>query len=165
MKIRLSAGIQILVITGPESSGKTTLANKLHQNYGIPTIAEYARTYLTQKEGTYVYEDLELIAKCQNIQENQAHTKYPLILCDTDLVTIEIWSQEVFGKTINLPIPHTSKKHYLLCKPDIPWEADQLRENPADRDRLFEVYEAYLTKNELSYTVLDRDDRSNLTLN
>ena len=31
--------------------------------------------------------------------------------------------------------------HYFLCKPDIPWEPDPLRENPEDRERLFKLYE------------------------
>ena len=29
---------------------------------------------------------------------------------------------------------------YLLCYPDIPWEPDPLRENPDNREELFELY-------------------------
>jgi nicotinamide riboside kinase len=44
--------------------------------------------------------------------------------------------------------------HYFLCAPDIPWEADPLRENPDDRQQLFEFYLATLQKNRRSFTIL-----------
>lgn len=160
MKTNIPRGKQIIVVTGPESSGKTTLVNRLKMNYDVPIVAEFARTYLEQKEGhKYEFSDLEIIARCQNIQEAEAHKSYPLIVCDTDIVTIDIWAMEVFNKSISLPNNNLDKKHYLLCKPDIPWESDSLRENPGDRDRLFEVYKLYLETNMLSYEILDKEDR------
>lgn len=44
--------------------------------------------------------------------------------------------------------------HYFLCKPDIPWEPDPLRENPEDRKRLFKLYERDLLGLGASYNVL-----------
>ena len=35
-------------------------------------------------------------------------------------------------------------RFYLLCKPDIPWESDPLRENPNDRIKLFDIYKMEL---------------------
>ena len=32
------------------------------------------------------------------------------------------------------------QRRYLLCPPDLPWEADPLRENPHDRERLYDLY-------------------------
>jgi nicotinamide riboside kinase len=159
MKTNTRVGKQIIVVTGPESSGKTTLVNRLKADYGIPIVPEFARTYLEQKGKDYNFSDLEVIGKCQNIQEQVAHSKYPYIICDTDIVTIDIWSMEVFSNSILLPNKNVELKHYLLCKPDIPWKHDPLRENPSDRDRLFDVYKKYLEGKGLSFEVLNEEGR------
>ena len=44
--------------------------------------------------------------------------------------------------------------YYLLCKPDIPWEEDRLRENPNERDDIFDVYETTLKKRNLNYKIV-----------
>ena len=159
MKTNTPAGKTIIVVTGPESSGKTSLVNRLKADFGIPIVPEFARGYLENKGAKYDFNDLITIGKCQNIQENEAHNKFPLIVCDTDIITIDIWALEVFERPIDLPNFHTESKHYLLCRPDIPWVADPLRENPDDRDRLFEVYKQYLEKMGLSFDVLDEVKR------
>ena len=165
MKINIPKGKQIIVVTGPESSGKTTLVNRLKTEYSVPVVSEFARTYLEQKEDPkYQFEDLEMIGRCQNIQEKEAHNLYPLIVCDTDIITIDIWAKEVFNKSITLPNNNSDKKYYLLCKPDIPWVVDPLRENPDDRDRLFELYSQYLESKLLSFEILDETDRLNYKL-
>lgn len=45
----------------------------------------------------------------------------------------------------------SSFDHILLCKPDFPWERDEMRENPIDRDRLFEHYQTLLEEYALSF--------------
>lgn len=162
MKINSKNKAEIIVITGPESSGKTTLAKKLNTIYGIPLVLEFARLYLEQNGSNYDFSDLEKIAYCQNIQEKEKHDSFPLIICDTDFITIDIWANEKFGKGLTTKLPFPTKKHYLLCKPDIPWKPDPLRENPNDRERLFVKYEEYLKQEGLSYEVLDESDRENL---
>ena len=157
-------GKEILVITGPESSGKTTLANRLSQQFGVALVTEFAREYLEINGADYNYDDLIMIGKCQNIQEKDGHIRFPFVICDTDIITIDIWSEEIFGKSIQLPNNFKDKKHYLLCKPDILWEPDPLRENPVDRSRLFELYEEYLMTHDLSYEVLDERARSEYSI-
>lgn len=158
--MNIPEGKQIIVVTGPESSGKTTLVNRLNAEYGIPIVSEFARTYLERKQtDKYEFSDLETIGNCQNIQESEAHKAYPIIICDTDIITIDIWSMEVFGKPISLDNNYLDKKFYLLCKPDIPWVYDPLRENREDRDRLFEVYKLYLERKELTFKILNEEER------
>ncbi len=57
--------------------------------------------------------------------------------------TLRIWSLEKFNKVAPI-ISHfevnQNFNHYLLCKPDLPWVMDPFRENPNDRERLFELY-------------------------
>jgi len=165
MKINIPKEKRIIVVTGPESSGKTTLVNRLKIEYGVPVVPEFARTYLEQKrDSKYQFSDLEIIGRCQNLQEAEAHKNYPLIVCDTDIITIDIWSLEVFNKPISLANNNSYKKHYLLCRPDIPWVSDPLRENPDDRARLFEIYKLYLETKNLSFTILNKEDRLNYKL-
>ena len=135
-----------IIITGPESSGKTTLSKNLSQYLNSKLVNEFARDYLAKKNNTYNFENLLEIAKNQYKIENQ---KSKLIVCDTDLLTIKIWSEYKFGKCDSwiLDKINTQKKEqriYLLCKPDLNWEYDPQRENELDRDKLFNIYKKEL---------------------
>ena len=162
MKIEIPEGKQILVFTGPESSGKTTAAERLSTEYNLPLVHEYAREHLEKKGPEYTFDDLIFIANTQVDLEKNAYNNHDLILCDTDLLTIRIWASDKFQKELNLVDFLQEHKHYLLCLPDIPWENDPLRENPTDRDRLFHIYETELKKMNASYTIVDQDARNQL---
>ncbi|MBL7984569.1 MAG: ATP-binding protein [Flavobacteriales bacterium] len=137
-----------VVITGPESSGKSVLAGELAAYFGAPLVPEYARTYLEQRPGAYVQADLLAIAQGQVAAERAAITQADdLFICDTDLLTIRIWSLEKFGTCdpwIDHHLEATVESLWLLCSPDLPWQPDPLRENPHDRDRLFDRYRTEL---------------------
>ena len=164
MKIDISSNIEILVFTGPESSGKTTCAIKISEEYQLPLVSEYAREYLMNYGSDYTIEDIRNIAEKQMELEKLAHKANPLIICDTDIITLEIWALEKFGTSL-VPVDNLAeKKHYLLCYPDIPWEPDPLRENPEDRLRLYERYKNYLIELNLPYSILNREKRSSLQL-
>ncbi len=152
-----------IVITGPESTGKTYLSKFLSKQFEAPIVPEYAVEYLNKKtNGKYFYEDLVKIAKGQLKSEDEIASKYntKLLLCDTDLITIKIWSEVRFFKVDNRilrAIESRTYDHYLLCKPDIPWEYSELRENPNDRDDLFVLYEQELNTYDKSYSIIQGD--------
>jgi NadR type nicotinamide-nucleotide adenylyltransferase len=168
------SAVRKIVITGPESSGKTTLAGALAAHYGTPWVQEAARSYLEGRAGFgvdhgYVEADLLDIARLQ-LQQEDAHatdagTGAPRALfCDTDLITIRIWGEEKFGRSDPWIVRQTEERPYdlwLLCTPEMPWEPDPLRENPYDRDRLFAVYERTLRRLRKPYAVMvgDREAR------
>ena len=141
--------MQRIAITGPESSGKTTLARALAAHFGVPWVPEFAREYLKDLDRPYVKEDLLCIAEGQLEAERRIASGRPsMLVCDTDLLVIRIWSQEKFERVdprLEELVRGTEYHHTLLCKPDLPWEPDPLRENPHDRDRLFGIYEQELT--------------------
>ncbi len=160
-----------VVLTGPECTGKTTLIEKLSHHYGIPYIPEFAVEYLNNrknKKKKYTLEDLQMIAAGQTFSENlflmtTALTEAKITLCDTDILTIKIWAEVVFGKTdetienlVNIFAKGRKKENiYFLCSPEgIEWEAHPLRENPNDRDKLFGLYENLLKKQKVKYVVL-----------
>ena len=61
---------EIVVITGPESCGKTTLARQLADRWEAPLVNEAARDYLQNKD-SYQESDLLEIAKLQNAMEQE----------------------------------------------------------------------------------------------
>ena len=81
-----------IIITGPESSGKTTLCKSLSKHFKIPFAKEFAREYLQKKNKNYIEEDLIKIAEGQLISEKKH------ILLDTDLITIKVWSNYKYGR-------------------------------------------------------------------
>ena len=132
-----------IIVTGPESSGKTTLCKALSIHFKIPFNKEFAREFLNQLGRNYKKDDLLKIAKGQ--LKSEENTK----LLDTDLITIKIWSEYKYGicdKWIIEQIERqkSENRFYLLCKPDIPWIADMQRENPNDRAEIFEIYKKEL---------------------
>jgi nicotinamide riboside kinase len=157
--------MKFIVITGPESSGKTTLSNQLSTHFNYPLIDEYARTYLNTIDRSYIESDLEHIAEYQIDIDNKINN-LPTIL-DTDLLTTYIWLEEVFEKCQLDWLKHLSintEKIYLLCKPDIPWTYDPQRENPHDRQRLYEKYKYYLDFLNLNYIEIFGEEETRLQM-
>ncbi len=131
-----------IVITGPESTGKTILAKNLAEYFGVPWVPEFARTYIAQLQKPYVKEDLLTIAKGQ-IAEEERYAVYPYFFLDTNLLTIKIWSEFRYQNCDRWIVEQMNAQKYdlyLLCKPDIPWEADPQREHPHLREELFLIY-------------------------
>jgi nicotinamide riboside kinase len=173
-----------IVLTGPESCGKSTLAEQLSAQLHVPLVMEYARAYLmgklqhaiaksgggrrelaTAAPPQYNLTDLEKIARGQVHLEQQAFLETTTcIVADTDLLTMKIWSEEKFShcpdwifEKLNQPSPAL----YLLCSPEgIAWETDPLRENPADRARLFDLYERDLQFFKKDFVVLRGDKKA-----
>ncbi|MGB1004053.1 MAG: AAA family ATPase [Salibacteraceae bacterium] len=149
-----------LLITGPESSGKTFLANEISKILDGELVKEYAREFLSEQIG-YKEKDLTHIAKQQSLQEFEAfNSATNLVVCDTGIEVICIWSQEKFGKVASKIQNLLNLEKYdliLLCKPNIPWEADELREHPYQRDYLFDIYVKFLEYYKVSYFVIDED--------
>ena len=133
-----------VIVTGAESSGKTTLCNALTEHFNIPFIAEFAREFLNKLDGNYTQDDLLAIAKGQLQSEQLTTNTNQLSLQDTDLITIKIWSEYKYGNCNNWIIEEIEKQKkdsrlYFLCKPDIEWISDPLRENPKNRMTLFKL--------------------------
>ena len=133
-----------IVVTGPESSGKTTLAKTLAKKYNAPFVEEVVREYLSHLGRKHKFEDLEKIARLQQQAINEKNDS--LVFCDTDLLTIKIWAEDKYNKTIDgveEMLLQNSPDLYILCFPDLPWEPDPLRE---DMGRLDVIYKKYLSE-------------------
>lgn len=135
-----------IAITGPESTGKTTISSQLTKYFHGSFIPEYAREYILSLNRDYRYEDLEHIATIQMESFIQANSEYPKILFfDTWLIITKVWFQEVFGRCPNWllqAIRDYKMDFYLICAPDIEWIKDEVRENGGQRR--IELYNKYM---------------------
>ena len=147
-----------IIVTGPESSGKTTLCKALSKHFNLPFSKEYAREYLDVLNRDYNQEDLLKIAKGQLKSEQNTQ------LLDTDLITIKIWSEYKYGSCDKWILDQIKKqksenRYYLLCNPEIPWKADQQRENPNDREELLKIYKKELEALGHDYFIVEGESR------
>jgi len=146
-------------ITGPESTGKSLLAEGLAKHYNTSYVPEYAREHLKDIGRNYTLEDINIIAKGQLLWEAQFEmaTDKALLFCDTDLLVTKIWAEVVFGQCpewIEQMFVEHQYDLYLLCYPDLEWQPDPLRENPDDREYLFRLYEQELKEQKFPYAVV-----------
>ena len=137
-----------IVITGPESTGKTTLAQRLASHFQTAWVPEYARTYLDGLSRPYGYEDLEQIARGQLEWVAQYEKKArKFLFLDTGMLVLKVWSEYKYGHCAPFILEslHRDPPHlYVLCGTDVPWEYDPLRENPGEREVLYEIYRGEL---------------------
>ena len=151
----------LIAVVGPESCGKTTLARAIAQHLSAPLVEEYAREYLELRspEGGYSREDVLSIAKNQWEREQQALLRNTQnLVLDTDLLVIKIWWEQKYGNCHPWILDKLNKqptRKYLLTKPDMPWQPDPLRENPDDREFLFDIYKRELEIRGNDYEVID----------
>ena len=137
-----------IAITGPESTGKTTLALQLASFFHGQYISEYAREYIGSLYEHYTFGDVENIARkqVQQYQETKSDTE-SIFFFDTWLIITKIWFMWVFGRVpewLETQIHQCPIDLYLLCRPDLPWEADFVRENGGE-NRL-KLYDEYRTE-------------------
>ncbi len=137
--------LKTIVITGPESTGKTMISEYLAGSLGCPWIPEYARQYIGSLDRPYNYSDLVHIADNQILHRKSIEkTGAPMLILDTWLIITKVWFMEVFNKYPGYLDEEISKQVidlFLICKPDIPWISDRLRENGGvKRDYLMNRY-------------------------
>ena len=153
-----------VAITGPESTGKSTLAERLAKHFNVAYIPEYSRTYLENFEGKYTENDVVEIAKAQHnliIEEEKKNPK--ILIADTEIIVCKIWIEYVFKHPNEMTEDLLRRQNfdlYLLCDIDLPWVYDPLRENPNidERKELFEIYKNTLTKMNVPFGVVRGSD-------
>lgn len=140
----MSLEIKKVVVLGPECTGKSELSEFLAKEFKTVWVEEFARTYINNLQRPYGLSDLVNIAKGQLYLEDTLTSKAnKLLICDTDLYVIKIWSTFKYGycdPEILKSIASRKYDLYLLTYIDIPWEADPQREHPDQRELLYELY-------------------------
>jgi nicotinamide riboside kinase len=160
---RKTNDVKIYVLTGPESSGKTSLAKSLSAYYDVNFVAEYSRIYLEINGAEYNHEQVLEMAKGQVKLETRLkkQAQHPLIY-DTDLLTYKIWYNFKYGiesKYVNNKLKAYQNRFYFLCSPDFQWHDDELRENPADQWEIFDLYKENLLAFGFDFAILEGDEK------
>jgi HTH-type transcriptional repressor of NAD biosynthesis genes len=158
-----SAQLIKVVLYGPESTGKTTLAKQLAEHYNTLWVPEFMREYLQKKwdskKELVTREDLIPIAKGQLKLENEASQQVEnLLICDTNLLELKVYSEYYYDGYCPSEIKNEATRNnyniYLLTYIDTPWEADGLRDIPNNRDEMFRIFEAELKEQSFPYKIL-----------
>ncbi len=149
-----------VVLFGPESTGKTTLARLLAEHYETVWVPEFARDYLQEKfNRTQIiceYSDLLPIAKGQIRLENElAMEANRVLICDTDLLETLVYSRQYYEGRVDPLLRKYAELNtydlYLLTDIDVPWEPDDLRDRPHQREEMFRAFEQTLIDYERDY--------------
>ena len=160
-----------IVIFGPESTGKTTLAKDLAAHYNTKWVPEYAREYLQQKwddtKGICELEDLLPIARGQMRLENELGEQAEnILICDTDLLETKVYSEIYFDDYCDPQLEAAALANqydlYLLTNIDVPWEKDDLRDRPFDREVIFDKFRGALEKYGRNFVILKGDRKTRI---
>ena len=147
-----------IVILGPESTGKSTLARQLADHYGTIWVTEYAREYLDALDRPYEAFDLLEIAKGQiALEEEGVLHANDIVICDTNLWVIKVWSDYKYGTThkwIEDQIKLRRYDYYMLTDIDVPWKSDPQREHPNERSELLQIYKQHLSNQPVPFAWL-----------
>ncbi len=148
-----------IAFTGPESTGKTSLSMLVAETFDGVYIPEFSRGFLGQTQGYYEEQDLDTIAigQCKAL-ENVLITGNHLLVSDTDMTVMKIWSQYKYGRVsqvIEQLYQQETFDHLFLCDTDIPWEEDPLREHPESRDELFALYLEMIQTKTKNFTIVE----------
>jgi NadR type nicotinamide-nucleotide adenylyltransferase len=159
-----------ILILGPESTGKSTLAEDLANHFGEPWVPEFAREFLEQINRPYQFEDLVEIGKGQlALEDGLAEKAKKFLFCDTDLRVIHIWSEHRFGKTDQWVLDEIARRKYdliLLTDTDLPWTPDPLREYPEleMRQYFFKKYLQLAQKSGFPFLIVSGDQQTRLLM-
>lgn len=147
-----------IVITGPESTGKSTLTLGLAKHFNAFAVNEYARNYIENLNRKYIFDDVVHIAKTQIKQLNADYNKNNIVFFDTGLIITKVWFEKVFGNVPDFVCRAIENIHidmWLLCYPDLEWKADKVRENGGEnRLILFNEYKKQLIEYGFNYAII-----------
>ena len=149
--------MRIVCAVGAESTGKTTLCRALAEHFDVPWLAEYAREYLDG--APYRCADVAAIAREQHRRETELlRSADGGVVLDTDLAVIIVWWREKYGPVpawLEYAFASQPARLYLLCRPDLPWQPDPLRESQHELTRLHEQYRELLIERRLPFVEIE----------
>jgi nicotinamide riboside kinase len=164
------SGVIKIALFGPESTGKTTLANELAKHFDTVCVPEFARDYLQEKWDKTAQicdiDDMLPIAYGQTQLENELLSKAnKFLFCDTNLMVTKVFS-EVYYNHCDPLLDDAAKTHeydlVFLTDIDVPWEKDDLRDKHQSREAYFEVFKQTLIDNNKPFITLSGNEELRL---
>ena len=147
-----------VVLTGPESSGKTSLAAHLSRVFSAPWVPEASRRFVETDPRPLSADTVEPIARLSMAMDDEARALAPpLLIHDTDLVSTVVYAQHYYGDCPHWILEEARTRRadlYLLCLPDLPWEPDGVRDRPSQRTELLALFRETLQALDATYTII-----------
>ncbi len=149
-----------VVLFGPESTGKTSLARALAARLGEPWAPEYVRRFWDEHSGVIGSGDLEAVARGQVAAEDAALAAARRIaILDTDLLTCTVWDDLLFPGHCPAWVRAEADRRaagtslFLLCLTDLPFEPDPQRcfPDPEGRAMCLRVFREALVSRGLHF--------------
>ncbi|UII74356.1 AAA family ATPase [Pseudomonas sp. HN11] len=156
--------MKVVVLAGPESSGKSWLSSELQAHFGGLMVSEYVRYFIDDHQRDTTLADIPAIARGQLAWEDAARARQPeLLILDTHLLTNKLWSQTLFGAYPAWLDSELLARHYdlhlLLSPEDVEWTADGQRCQPdlADRQAFFQASLNWMRQHQQPVVVVGGD--------
>jgi nicotinamide riboside kinase len=121
-----------IVLTGAESTGKTTLARHVARKLNAQWAPESARHYLDARlsvapDFELAVEDVLPIAYAGRATELWLESQGNLLVCDTDVLSTIVYAREIYGfesDELEILLRNRPATLYLLLDIDISWMPD-----------------------------------------
>ncbi|MEY4903311.1 MAG: Nicotinamide-nucleotide adenylyltransferase / Ribosylnicotinamide kinase [Bacteroidota bacterium] len=141
-----------VVVLGTESTGKTTLVEKLSTHFDCNLVTEAGRA-LIENSNSFTVEDLELVAKehSKNIEQSILGNS-PLIIIDTDIHITKSYAQFTLKKELEISatVYHSNKANlYLYLNNDVEYVQDGTRLSEVERNLLDLSHRQILEKHKI----------------
>ena len=156
--------MKVLVLSGPESSGKSWLSAELQQQFGGLLVGEYVRYFIEQNRRDTCLADIPAIARGQLAWEDSARAQQPaLLILDTHLLSNMLWSQTLFGDCPAWIEEQLLARHYdlhLVLSPQmVEWTDDGQRCQPelSQRQAFFEATCEWLRNHRRALQIIEGD--------
>ena len=153
--------VKRVCVVGSESTGKTSLCERLARHYATSWVAEYGREYSLIKVrqgylGRWVADEFVHIACEQQRREDEAaRSANRLLFCDTDAFATEIWYERYLEhEPERWPVPESKIDLYLIPFPDVPFVADEIRDGEHMRYWMYDRMVRELTERGRPFQVL-----------
>lgn len=153
--------IQRVVLTGPESTGKSVLSQKLAAHFSTSYVEEYGRTYCERFGTDLTPLDFAHIAGGHLLREEEAARRANRVLiCDTDLIVTQIWAEIYLDHCPQWILEMNHSRRYdlfLLLDTDIPWVDDGTRGYDHVREAQWERLREEMESRNLPYVQISGD--------
>jgi NadR type nicotinamide-nucleotide adenylyltransferase len=158
------------VLTGSESTGKTTLARQLGEHFGAGVVPEFVRDYVARKGAPLDFADHGPIARGQMAIEDEhmaraAAAGHRVLIQDTDLLSTVVYCEHSFGRCpdwIRAEAANRRPDLYLVMDIDVPWVADDVRDRGHMREELQRLFVEAVQASGAAYEVIQGDEAERL---